>query len=105
MPEDLDMRLKILSLELMLGVLENSGPVLQGSLRFINGAIKKYLCNSILMNGVSPVPRVFQASLSLFSTLINKFNQHLKVRAIFSPLPTLQHTHPLHTERDWAHLH
>lgn len=75
------MRLKILSLELMLGVLENSGPVLQGSLRFINGAIKKYLCNSILMNGVSPVPRVFQASLSLFSTLIAKFNQHLKVRS------------------------
>lgn len=75
------MRLKILSLELMLGVLENSGPVLQGCMRFINGAIKKLLCNSILMNGVSPVPRVFQASLSLFCTLIAKFNQHLKVQS------------------------
>jgi Sec7-like guanine-nucleotide exchange factor len=74
------MKSKALSLELIQALLDNAGPVLQSSEKFITGAIKKHLCYSLLVNGVSSVPRVFQATLSIFSTLLNKFKDHLKAR-------------------------
>jgi brefeldin A-inhibited guanine nucleotide-exchange protein len=77
--DSLEMRSKILSLEMIVAILERAGPALQGSDRFIKSAIKKHLVVALLTNGLSPVPRVFHASLSIFSTLVTKFKDQLKV--------------------------
>eukprot|EP01117_Protostelium_nocturnum_P012512 TRINITY_DN4612_c0_g1_i4.p1 TRINITY_DN4612_c0_g1~~TRINITY_DN4612_c0_g1_i4.p1 ORF type:complete len:1640 (+),score=303.31 TRINITY_DN4612_c0_g1_i4:223-5142(+) len=74
----IDMRSKILSLDLLLGVLEGSGPVFRSCDRFINSAIKKYLIMSLLTNGVSPNLRVFRLSLSIFLALVSYFKDYLK---------------------------
>eukprot|EP00211_Chloroparvula_japonica_P000492 CAMPEP_0119126116 /NCGR_PEP_ID=MMETSP1310-20130426/5159_1 /TAXON_ID=464262 /ORGANISM="Genus nov. species nov., Strain RCC2339" /LENGTH=1764 /DNA_ID=CAMNT_0007116253 /DNA_START=14 /DNA_END=5308 /DNA_ORIENTATION=- len=77
--ESLDMRSKILALELLLSILENSGPIMRSHQRFITNAIKRHLCVSVLStNGVSAVPKVFRLSLSIFRTLIAYFKNHLK---------------------------
>lgn len=41
-------------------------------------AIKQYLCVALSKNGASPVPEVFELSLSIFLTLLANFKQHLK---------------------------
>jgi hypothetical protein len=48
-------RAQVLALELLKVLLENAGPVFCGSERFA-GAIKQYLCLSLLKNAASPVP-------------------------------------------------
>ncbi|PRP79080.1 brefeldin A-inhibited guanine nucleotide-exchange protein 2-like [Planoprotostelium fungivorum] len=74
----IDMRSKILSLDLILGILEGSGPVFKSCDKFINSAIKKYLIISLLTNGVSSNPRVFRLSLSIFLSLVSSFKDYLK---------------------------
>ena len=74
------MRNRIFSLELLYLIIENAGPVLRSHDRFVNQAIKKYLCMSLLSNGVSPVQQVFKLSLDIFYALILNFKDHLKVR-------------------------
>jgi len=73
------MRSKILSLQLLLAVLQNAGPVFKTNEIFIV-AIKQYLCVALSKNGVSSVPEVFEISLSIFLTLIEHFKIHLKVQ-------------------------
>jgi len=46
---------QVLALELLKVLLENSGKVFQASEKF-TGAIKQYLCLSLLKNASSPVP-------------------------------------------------
>ena len=77
-----DMRKKVLSLELLQSIIENAGPVLRTHERFINHAVKKFLCISLLVNGVSPVPLVFSLSLNVFSSLIANFQDYLKVNRL-----------------------
>jgi brefeldin A-inhibited guanine nucleotide-exchange protein len=77
-PDAMDMKSKVLSLELIQMILESSGPAFCHSERFVNSAIKKYLCASLLLNGVSPVPRVFKLSLSIFLALMSTFRENLK---------------------------
>ncbi|KAL6077477.1 Brefeldin A-inhibited guanine nucleotide-exchange protein 1 [Balamuthia mandrillaris] len=78
LPESLEMRSKTLSLELLLGILEKAGPVFRTQVKFINTAIKKYLCPSIGTNATSPVPHIFGLSLDIFIALINHFKDYLK---------------------------
>ena len=62
--EAMNMQSKMLSLELLLSMLDQSGPCFRGSQRFIN-CIKQHLCMSLLKNGVSSAPRVFKAALQV----------------------------------------
>jgi brefeldin A-inhibited guanine nucleotide-exchange protein len=75
--ETMNMQSKMLSLELLLLMLDQSGPVFRGSQRFIN-CIKQHLCMSLLKNGVSSAPRVFKAALQVFVTLLLTLKAHLK---------------------------
>ena len=74
-----ELRSKILSLQLLLSILQNAGPVFRTNEMFIN-AIKQYLCVALSKNGVSSVPQVFELSLAIFLTLLSNFKQHLKMQ-------------------------
>lgn len=74
-----ELRSKVLSLQLLLSILQNAGPVFQTNEMFIN-AIKQYLCVALSKNGVSSVPNVFELSLAIFVTLLSNFKQHLKMQ-------------------------
>lgn len=78
-PKSHEMRSKILSLQLLLSVIQNAGPVLRNNPVFIN-AIKQYLCVALSKNGVSTVPDVFQLSVTIFLSLLEKFKTHLKMQ-------------------------
>lgn len=74
-----ELRSKILSLQLLLSILQNAGPVFRTNEMFIN-AIKQYLCVALSKNGGSSVPQVFELSLAIFLTLLDNFKQHLKMQ-------------------------
>jgi brefeldin A-inhibited guanine nucleotide-exchange protein len=79
-PGQMDSRIvrsKRLSLELVLGMLQNCGPVFRSSISFIN-EIKKLLCISLIKNSVSSIPKIFGLSLRIFVMLITNFKDHLK---------------------------
>ncbi|CAG2167672.1 unnamed protein product, partial [Oppiella nova] len=78
-PKSHELRSKILSLQLILSILQNSGPVFQSSDMFAV-AIKQYLCVALSKNGVSNVPEVFELSLAIFLALLHKFKVHLKMQ-------------------------
>uniref|UniRef100_H3AFR8 ARF guanine nucleotide exchange factor 1 n=1 Tax=Latimeria chalumnae TaxID=7897 RepID=H3AFR8_LATCH len=78
-PKSHELRSKILSLQLLLSILQNAGPVFKTNEMFIN-AIKQYLCVALSKNGVSSVPEVFELSLSIFLTLLSNFKTHLKMQ-------------------------
>jgi brefeldin A-inhibited guanine nucleotide-exchange protein len=75
--ESIEMRSRILALQLIHSVLENSGPVFRNTQFFIND-IREFLCLSLLKNSVSTVPSIFNLSLSIFKTLILYFKNHFK---------------------------
>ncbi|KNC84586.1 hypothetical protein SARC_03205 [Sphaeroforma arctica JP610] len=70
---------EVLSLELILVVLQNSGKVFQTHLEFID-LVRKSLCISLSKNGVSPIPQVFELSLAVFLCLLVSFKVHLKAQ-------------------------
>lgn len=74
-----ELRSKVLSLELILSVLENAGPVFRTNELFVD-AIKQYLCVALSKNGVSSIAQVFELSLSIFLTLLQSFKFHLKMQ-------------------------
>ena len=78
-PKSHELRSKILSLQLILSILENSGPVFRSSDLFVI-AIKQYLCVALSKNGVSNIPEVFELSLSIFLVLLQYFKAHLKMQ-------------------------
>ncbi|KYQ47635.1 Brefeldin A-inhibited guanine nucleotide-exchange protein 1 [Trachymyrmex zeteki] len=78
-PKSHELRSKILSLQLLLGILQNAGPVLRSNEMFVI-AIKQYLCVALSKNGVSSVPEVFELSLALFLALLARFKMHLKMQ-------------------------
>ncbi|XP_059144360.1 brefeldin A-inhibited guanine nucleotide-exchange protein 1-like isoform X2 [Physella acuta] len=78
-PKSHELRSKVLSLQLLLSILQNAGPVFRTNAMFIN-AIKQYLCVALSKNGVSSVPEVFELSLTIFITLLANFKQHLKMQ-------------------------
>uniref|UniRef100_A0A8C2PPA9 ADP-ribosylation factor guanine nucleotide-exchange factor 1 (brefeldin A-inhibited) n=1 Tax=Cyprinus carpio TaxID=7962 RepID=A0A8C2PPA9_CYPCA len=78
-PKSHELRSKVLSLQLLLSILQNAGPIFKTNEMFIN-AIKQYLCVALSKNGVSSVPEVFELSLSIFLTLLSNFKTHLKMQ-------------------------
>ncbi|KAL0483581.1 brefeldin A-inhibited guanine nucleotide-exchange protein [Acrasis kona] len=75
--ESIEMRSRVLALQLIHSVLENSGPVFRNTHFFITD-IREFLCLSLLKNSVSTVPSIFNLSLSIFKTLILYFKNHFK---------------------------
>lgn len=67
---------KLLSLDLILGLLDASGPAFQSQPRCI-GAIKQYLCMGLLKNILSTIPAVSSLSLKVFLSLMRHFKQHI----------------------------
>ncbi|XP_068119264.1 brefeldin A-inhibited guanine nucleotide-exchange protein 2 [Hyperolius riggenbachi] len=78
-PKSHELRSKVISLQLLLSVLQNAGPVFRTHEMFIN-AIKQYLCVALSKNGVSAVPDVFELSLAIFLSLLSNFKTHLKMQ-------------------------
>ncbi|XP_020581346.1 brefeldin A-inhibited guanine nucleotide-exchange protein 1 [Phalaenopsis equestris] len=90
-PEDpLLLRGKVLSLELLKMVMENAGTFWLVNERFL-GAIKQYLCLSLLKNSALSVMSVFQLLCSIFMILLLKFRSGLKGEiGIFFPMLVLR---------------
>ena len=84
--DQLAIRGKILSLELIKVLLQNSGKIFQTHERFIE-AVKQYLCLSLLKNCASIISPTFQLSASIFQTLTEKFRSSMKSQfGVFFPM-------------------
>ncbi|KAK8941983.1 Brefeldin A-inhibited guanine nucleotide-exchange protein 2 [Platanthera guangdongensis] len=84
------MRGKILALELLKILLENAGAVFRTSDRFL-GAIKQYLCLSLLKNSASTLMIIYQLSCSIFMSLVSRFRPGLKAEiGVFFPMIVLR---------------
>ena len=75
--DSIELRSKLLSLQLLFSIIQTSGPHFRSGEKFI-WAIRQYLCLSLLKNGVSPIAAILQLSLDIFVTLIRFFKSHLK---------------------------
>jgi len=75
--EPISMQSKVLSLELLLSVLDGAGPTFRSGARFV-GAVRQYLCVSLLKNCTLSATHVVALSLRIFVSLIEKFRDHLK---------------------------
>ncbi|KAL4543975.1 hypothetical protein Ndes2437B_g01778 [Nannochloris sp. 'desiccata'] len=88
------LRGKILALELLKILLENSGPIFRSGERYI-GAIKQYLCLSLLKNCTSTAPQAQRLCASIFLTLIKYFRRNLKAEVgVFYPMILLRPIEP-----------
>ncbi|RMZ52113.1 hypothetical protein APUTEX25_001307 [Auxenochlorella protothecoides] len=86
---------RVLALELLKIVLENSGPVFATSERFM-GAIRQYLCLSLLKNCASSVPAALPPCASIFLTLLTRFRAALKGEVgVFYPMILLRPIEPV----------
>lgn len=84
------LRGKILSLELLKVVMDNGGPIWRSNERFLNG-IKQFLCLSLLKNSALSVMAIFQLQCSIFTSLLSKFRSGLKSEiGIFFPMLVLR---------------
>ncbi|KAJ8565444.1 hypothetical protein K7X08_008020 [Anisodus acutangulus] len=84
------MRGKIVALELLKILLENAGAIFRTSDRFL-GAIRQYLCLSLLKNSASSLMIVFQLSCSIFISLVARFRAGLKAEiGVFFPMIVLR---------------
>lgn len=84
------LRGKILSLELLNVIMGNAGPIWRTNERFLN-AVKQYLCLSLLKNSALSVMAIFQLLCSIFQNLISKFRSVLKSEiGIFFPMLILR---------------
>jgi hypothetical protein len=85
---------KVLALELLKILLENSGPLFRSTERFVS-AIKQYLCLSLLKNCQSAVPAALRLCCSIFLTLMTKFRKNLKAEiGVFFPMILLRPIEP-----------
>ncbi|KAG0054278.1 Brefeldin A-inhibited guanine nucleotide-exchange protein 2 [Gryganskiella cystojenkinii] len=75
--EELSIRGRALVLELILSMMNNSGPVFQTDNLFVS-AVRQYLCVSLSQNGVSANETLFEFSLSLFLTVLRYYRAQLK---------------------------
>lgn len=73
------LKLKLLSLQLILAILQNAGPVLKSSEIFL-AAIKQCLCVALSKNGLSSNNEILNLSLSIFMCLLKDFKIHLKMQ-------------------------
>ena len=94
-PKSHELRSKVLSLELLLGIVEiaGRGVVLRENPLFVL-ALKQYLCVALSKNAgsacTSALAHVFEISLNIFYALITYFKPHLKMQIqVSSPLLSL----------------
>ena len=76
-PKSHELRSKVLSLQLILSVVQNAGPVFRSNEMFIS-AVKQYLCVALFKNAVSNIFEVFELLLAMFLSFLMKFKAHLK---------------------------
>ncbi|MCO5607714.1 hypothetical protein L7F22_061913 [Adiantum nelumboides] len=88
--DPLALRGKIIALELLKILLENAGEIFRKSDRFL-GAIRQYLCLSLLKNSASATMNIFQLSCSIFMSLVSRFRAGLKAEiGVFFPMIVLR---------------
>ncbi|KAF9972974.1 Brefeldin A-inhibited guanine nucleotide-exchange protein 2 [Actinomortierella ambigua] len=75
--EDLSIRGRALVLELLLSMMNNSGPIFQSDDLYV-GAARQYLCVSLSQNGASANETLFEFSLSLFLMVLRFYRAQLK---------------------------
>ena len=68
---------KILSLELILSILDNSGLTFRSNEKFLF-LFRQYLCVSLLKNATSSNNQIVSMSLRIFVSMMNNFKDHLK---------------------------
>ena len=74
---NIEIKSKILSLQLILTTLQNAKQPFKQN-RHIISIIRKYLCVSLTKNGVSPITEVFEFSLAIFVSLLVDYKKYLK---------------------------
>lgn len=74
-----EVRWKLLSLELLSSIFEFSQDSFKHNTTFINNAIKKYLFDVIVENGISPITTIFGVTTSLFFSIVMNYRQYMKV--------------------------
>jgi brefeldin A-inhibited guanine nucleotide-exchange protein len=77
--DSIEVRSKILSLELILSIFDTNTHVFKDHTRFINNALKKNLVMSIMLNGTSSISLVYRTTLAIFVFLVRDFRYHFKV--------------------------
>ncbi|KAI5080659.1 hypothetical protein GOP47_0003842 [Adiantum capillus-veneris] len=88
--DDLVTKTRVLSLELLQGLLENVSHSFTVDFRFID-SVKAYLCYALLRACVSSVATIFQLATSIFSVLLLRFRESLKAEiGVFFPLIVLR---------------
>uniref|UniRef100_A0A803LGV1 SEC7 domain-containing protein n=1 Tax=Chenopodium quinoa TaxID=63459 RepID=A0A803LGV1_CHEQI len=88
--DEILLRGKILSLELLKVIMDNSGLVWCSNESFLN-IIKQFLCLSLLKNSALSVMTIFQLLCSIFMSLLSKFRSGLKSEiGIFFPMLILR---------------
>ncbi|KAK4764868.1 hypothetical protein SAY86_025958 [Trapa natans] len=88
--DEILMRGKILSLELLKVIVDNGGPVWNTNKRFLT-VVKQSLCLSLLKNSAQSVMAIFQLQCSIFMILLTKFRSTLKAEiGIFFPMLMLR---------------
>eukprot|EP00198_Chlamydomonas_reinhardtii_P005607 XP_001694943.1 SEC7/BIG-like ARF-guanine nucleotide exchange factor [Chlamydomonas reinhardtii] len=81
---------KVLALELVKVLLENSGPVFRRADKFL-AAIRQYLCLSLLKNSASALPAAQALCVSIFMSLLTRFRTALKAEVgVFFPMILLK---------------
>ncbi|XP_022989285.1 brefeldin A-inhibited guanine nucleotide-exchange protein 1-like [Cucurbita maxima] len=84
------LRGKTLSLELLKVIMDKAGPVWRLNERFLN-SIKQFLCLSLLKNSALSAMAIFQIQCSIFMSLLTKFRSGLKAEiGIFFPMLVLR---------------
>ncbi|XP_039062936.1 brefeldin A-inhibited guanine nucleotide-exchange protein 1-like isoform X2 [Hibiscus syriacus] len=84
------LRGKTLSLELLKVVMDNGGSIWRSNVRFHN-AIKQFLCLSLLKNSALSAMTIFQLQSSIFMSLLTKYRTGLKDEiGIFFPMLVLR---------------
>ncbi|CAK9112528.1 Brefeldin A-inhibited guanine nucleotide-exchange protein 1 (Brefeldin A-inhibited GEP 1) (ADP-ribosylation factor guanine nucleotide-exchange factor 1) (p200 ARF guanine nucleotide exchange factor) (p200 ARF-GEP1) [Durusdinium trenchii] len=101
-PDPIALRSKVLSLDLVLSILEGSGPAFRRSKDFVY-AIKTYLSSSLIKNCVSTNTQVVSLSLRIFVALQARFARYLKaeIELVMSQilLPVLESANSPHEHK------
>ncbi|CAI5506308.1 unnamed protein product [Closterium sp. Naga37s-1] len=88
--EDLVLRTKALSLQLLQGLLDSVSREFTLNFAFLD-SIKMYLCYALVRAAVSPSDRIHGLACSIFATLIQRFRESLKAEiGLFFPLVVLR---------------
>ena len=78
-PKSYEIRLKVILLEMILIVLDNSGPVFRTDPTFIK-IVREYLCQSLSINVISPLLEVFELAITIFLVVVGLFKIYLKAQ-------------------------